>query len=103
MSDKRASDDRALSAPPIATSDREAVEVLRVWAVVDGPTQVTLRTNWDDPAHWGVLLVDIARHAALAYAREGQDPMEALERIQRLWSAETVSPTGSPEDITPNH
>lgn len=103
MSDEPASDDRALSAPPIATDDGGAVEVLRVWAAPDGPTQVTLRTNWDDPAHWGVLLIDIARHAALAYAREGQDPNEALDRIQRLWSAEIVSPTGSPEDITPDH
>ena len=63
-------DKRELKPPPIAAVQPNAVEVLRMWAVRDGPQQLTLITHWDDPGAWGLLLVDIARHAAQAYARE---------------------------------
>jgi hypothetical protein len=89
-----------LPVPPIAESDRAAVEVLRVWASPGAPQQVTLRTTWDDPGAWGLLLVDVARHAAKAYANEGRDPDEALSRIRDLWDAEWSNPTDDRSDIT---
>ncbi len=54
-----------LNPPPIA-SEMEAVEVLRAWAKPGSPQQFTLRTTWKDPAAWGLMLADIARHAAKA-------------------------------------
>ena len=78
----------ALEAPPIAQSETDAVEVLRVWAAAEGPQQVVLRTKWEDPGAWGLLLVDVARHVALAYAAEGHDSTVVLARIRQLFDAE---------------
>jgi hypothetical protein len=93
-------DNRALKPPPIATTHPKAVEVLRVWADPNGPQQVTLITQWDDPGIWGLLLVDIARHAAQAYARNGEDRARALARIKELFDAEWSSPTTETKDLT---
>ena len=76
--EKNMADRRELKPPPITAAHPEAVEVLRVWAVPDGPQQLTLKTQWDDPGSWGLLLVDIARHAAQAYARNGEGHDRAL-------------------------
>ena len=90
---------QGLEPPPLA-SNREAVEILRVWAAPNDAQQVTLRTNWSDPATWGLLLVDIARHASLAYGREGRDPTESLARIREGFDAEWSSPTDKPENLS---
>jgi hypothetical protein len=43
---------------------------------------------------WGLLLVDIARHAARAYARESDyTEEEALTRIVEMFEAEIARPT----------
>ncbi len=90
-----------LSTPPIAGEDDRAVEVLRVWAAPGKPQQLTLRTTWKDSGAWGLLLADVARHAANAYAVEGHDREEALARIVALFLAELDRPTDKPEDFTP--
>ena len=87
---------RELEVPPIANTNSQAVEVLRVWAVPGQPQQLTLRTTWKDSGAWGVLLVDIARHAAKAYANEGQNPTDVLARIRQLLDAEFSKPTDVP-------
>ena len=89
-----------LARPPIAISKPEAVEILRVWAALDAPQQLTLRTCWKDPGAWGLLLVDVARHAAQAYQREGHDQGEVLCRIREVFDAEWSSPTDDPKDLT---
>lgn len=89
----------SLSPPPIAT-EANAVEVLRAWAAPGAPQQVTLRPTWNDPGAWGLMLVDIARHAANAYANEGRDREEVLNRIRELWDAEWTRPTDDARDIT---
>lgn len=90
-----------LDIPPIATADKSAVEVLRVWAAPGKPQQLTLRTTWKEPAAWGLLLADVARHAANAYAAEGLDREEVLAHIMTMFRAEWEQPTAQPEDITP--
>lgn len=87
---------QALEAPRLATANPRSVEVLRVWAAPDGPQDLTLRTNWNDPAVWGLLLVDIAQHVSRAYAANGHDQKRVLRvsklasmqngRIQRMFS-----------------
>jgi hypothetical protein len=89
-----------LEPPPIATANREAVEILRVWAAPGAPQQLTLRTCWKDPGAWGLLLADVARHAVAAYRRDGQNPQAALRRIRELFDAEWSSPTSTAEDLT---
>ena len=89
----------ALEPPPIANSDPEAVEVLRVWASPGHAQQVALRVTWKDPGAWGLLLVDVAEHAAKAYGNEGVNPEAVLARIRALFEAEMSSPTGEPQEI----
>jgi hypothetical protein len=89
-----------LEPPPMATADRNSREILRVWTSA-GPVQLALQTAWKDPAAWGLALVDIARHAANAYAAEGHDREEVLQRIRQYFEAEWDSPTSPAEDLTP--
>ncbi len=90
---------RELKPPPVSAAHPDAVEVLRVWAVPDGPQQVTVKTEWNDPGAWGLLLVDVARHAAQAYARNGVPHDLALLRIKDLFDAEWSSPTSEAKDL----
>ena len=74
--------------PPDALANDEAVEILRAF-VVDGGLSVAFTRGFDDPSMWGMLLVDIARHAARAYDKEGvMDEGEALSRIAEMFEAE---------------
>jgi hypothetical protein len=74
-------------------ADREAQEIFRAW-IVEGGLQVSLQRSFDDPAVWGLLLVDIARHASRIYEAEGDcSQAEALAAIRKMWNAEINSPT----------
>jgi hypothetical protein len=88
-----------LDLPPIARSNSQAVEVLRVWTAPGQPQQVVLKTTWRDAGAWGLLLADVARHAAKAYANEGQHASEVLARIRQLLDAEFSNPTDDPVQI----
>jgi hypothetical protein len=82
-----------LKVPPGAFEAKDASEILRAW-VGAGGLQVSLRRAFDDPSVWGLLLVDLARHAARIYASEGRcSEAEALEAIQSMWNAEIETPT----------
>jgi hypothetical protein len=82
-----------LHIPPNAATDNDAVEILRAW-VTNGNLEVGLIKGWDQPDAWGILLVDLARHAARAFAQEGIcDERDALDRIRALFDAEWDKPT----------
>lgn len=82
-----------LPIPTGAAGDAGSVEVLSAW-IVEGGLQVAMQRAFDEPDVWGIMLVDIARHAARIYAQEGaMTEAEALERIRKLWAAEIGSPT----------
>ena len=83
-----------LQVPPQAASDREAFEILRIW-ISGGQQHVTLNPGaWDDPAVWGMMLVDLARHIANAYQQTDRMQSAAtLERIKLGFDAEWSSPT----------
>jgi hypothetical protein len=86
-------DARELAIPPTAAVDTEAIEILRAW-VTKGNLEVGLIRAWDQPDPWGILLVDLARHAARAFAQEGIcSEHDALERIRALFEAEWDKPT----------
>jgi Domain of unknown function (DUF5076) len=90
---------RELPIPPAAETDEKAVELVRVWAA-HGAQHVTLATEiWQDPAAWGILLVDLAKHIANAYQQsEGRDFVSVLQRLREGFDAEwghsTDEPTG---------
>jgi hypothetical protein len=59
--------------------------------------EVALLTASPEPAVWGIALVDIARHAAKAYALNNKISEEAaLARIKEGFDAEWSSPTYVP-------
>lgn len=82
-----------LPIPEGAASNPAAAEVLSAW-IVDGGLQVAMQRAFEEPDVWGLMLVDIARHAARIFAQEGaMSEQEALDRIRKLWAAEMASPT----------
>lgn len=79
--------------PPDVIGREDAVEVLRAF-VVDGGLSIAFQRAFEEPDMWGLLLVDIARHAARAYASESDiSEQDALERIVEMFEAEIARPT----------
>lgn len=88
---------RELPIPAAAIADEDSVELVRVWAALS-KQHVSIATDvWEDPAAWGILLVDLARHAARAYEQTtGMPQDEALARIRKGMEAAWAStPTDS--------
>jgi hypothetical protein len=88
---------KELVIPPAVHSDPKAKELLRVWAA-HGKQHVSLATLvWEDPAAWGIMVVDLCRHVALAFQQTtGRDPVEVLARIREGFDAEWEEPTDTP-------
>ena len=79
--------------PPDVIGRDDATEVLRAF-VVDGGLSIAFTRAFEEPDMWGLLLVDIARHAARAFARESDyTEDEALSRIVNMFEAEIARPT----------
>ena len=86
--------------PPDVIGRDDATEVLRAF-VVDGGLSIAFTRAFEEPDMWGLLLVDIARHAARAYAHESEfSEEEALARILDMFEAEIARPT-DPGSTTP--
>jgi hypothetical protein len=79
--------------PPDVMGRADATEVLRAF-VVDGGLSIAFTRAFDEPDMWGLVLVDIARHAARAYAMESAfSEEEAMARIVDLFESEIARPT----------
>src|SRR5437764_15187346 len=79
--------------PPDVVGREDATEVLRAF-VVDGGLSIAFARAFEEPDMWGMLLVDIARHASRAYARERDyTEKEALARIIELFESEIARPS----------
>jgi Domain of unknown function (DUF5076) len=79
--------------PPDVIGREDAHEVLRAF-VIDGGLSIAFSRAFEEPDVWGMLLVDVARHAARAYAREANyTEEEALTRIVEMFEAEIARPT----------
>ena len=78
-----------LVVPSAARADSKSFEVVRVWIANRGQ-HVSLRVGvWQDPAAWGIMLVDLVRHVATAYQQEyGLERKEVLQRIREGLDAE---------------
>jgi hypothetical protein len=84
-----------LPVPTAISADDAARELARIWSVGDRHQFVLASEIWDDPAAWGLLLVDLARQAARAYAvsPKGWAEEDALARIKQGFDAEWFNPT----------
>jgi hypothetical protein len=86
-----------LPVPPAAKTNTDSTEVLRLWKVPEvGQQVILLHDAWEDPAAWGLMLADIARHVARGHAQEGQNESEVFQRILAGFRAEIESPTDTP-------
>ena len=86
-----------LDIPNAAIEDPNSLEVVRAWVARKG-LHVSLRAGlWNDPAHYGVMLADLAGHIANSFAQSaGYDRTQALARIKAGLDAEFRSPTDTP-------
>lgn len=85
----------SLPIPAAASRDPRSLEVLRVW-IAGGEQHVALAFGmWEDPAAWGLLLADLARHIAEAHAQQDDqvDAEDFLEQIRAGLEAELDAPT----------
>ncbi|MGL4443882.1 MAG: DUF5076 domain-containing protein [Alsobacter sp.] len=81
-----------LDAPPDVV-ENGGHEVVRAF-VSNGAVSVAMRRSFDDPFVWGMLLVDLARHAARIYATEAEmSEGQAMARIVEGLQAELDNPT----------
>ncbi|MEO1333708.1 MAG: DUF5076 domain-containing protein [Myxococcota bacterium] len=90
-----------LPIPSSVEQAEQSIEILRVWAA-DGKQHVSLAGElWEDPAAWGLMLVDLARHVARVYEQTSHQPsVEVLERIREGFDAEWHAPTDEPTGAT---
>ena len=96
----------ALAAAPVAAG-LESIDIHHHYVSDEAVAKLNAlgpRINAEDreePDMWGLMLVDIARHAARAYARESEyTEEEALSRIIDMFEAEVARPT-DPGSTTP--
>jgi hypothetical protein len=91
------SDSDQLVIPEAAKIDEGSFELLRVW-VANKAQHVSLRSAvWKDPAAWGIMLADLAKHVANSYEQEaGLDRARTLRRIKDAIDVELGSPTDEP-------
>ncbi len=82
---------QTLPVPNSVQSDDNAVELIRVWAA-SGQQHISIATDvWENPAAWGIMLVDLARHISKSY--EGENSDHVLQRIKQGFDAEWNEPT----------
>lgn len=86
-----------LVVPEAAKSDCESFELLRIW-IAKNSQHVSLRIGvWNDPAAWGIMLSDLAKHIAHSYEKDcALDRVQTLQRIKAAFDVEMDSPTDTP-------
>lgn len=76
----------------IVNADR-AMELARVWITDNHPTFVLSGNLWENPATWGLLLVDFMKHVASAYSEQGRNKKEVMESMLEAFNIEMKNPT----------
>jgi hypothetical protein len=94
---------RYLPVPQVVSESKDAQEAIRVWAL-EGKQIVSIDTAlWSDPAAWGLMLMDLARHISNSCASGDERTYEnALRRVLEGFDAERRNPTDVATPITEN-
>ena len=83
-----------LDVPPGPAADAKAFELARVWSSQGHQYYVLNVKPFDDPTVWGILALDVMKHAARAYQQlDGRSKEEAYKRILAGFTAEMQHPT----------
>jgi len=83
------------SIPSPIANDKTALELIRVWAA-QGQLHLSVAREsiQEDPFGWGITVVDLLKHAAIAYEQAtGKPRSEVLELVKEGFDAEWGSPT----------
>jgi hypothetical protein len=84
--------------PPAAVEDPKSFEIVRVWVAYKNQHVTLMADIWPDPAAWGIMLADLARHVVNSY---GDKPIDERARILRRivegFSVEIDSPSDQPK------
>jgi hypothetical protein len=89
----------ALPIPAAASRDPRSLEILRVW-IANGEQHVALSFGmWEEPAAWGLLLADLARHIAEAHAQQDEQ-VDAEDFLEQLRSGMEAELDGPSDEIT---
>ena len=86
--------------PPPSVDGKDANEVMRA-AVLGQELHFSLMRGFADPAAWGLVFVDAARHVARVYAHEklfSED--EAVERIRAAFEQAIREPPEGSAEVT---
>lgn len=90
---------KELIIPNPAVVDPRAIEMARVW-IAQGGLHCSLNVgvyadhpNVDEAVAWGIMLADIARHAANALAQGQEGAPDILRKIERSMTDELAKPT----------
>ena len=85
---------RQLPLPVPVLNNPQSRELVRVWACAGEQQMIIAGKTWEDPAAWGILLVDLAKHVAGCYAAQSSlSRTAALDRIKAGFDVEWTSPT----------
>jgi hypothetical protein len=81
-----------LQIPAAAKSDAKSFELMRAW-IADSDLHVSLQLGgWEEPAPWGVVLADLARHVANFYVdKMGMDREEVKAILREEFLEELAS------------
>ena len=85
-----------LKIPGDAKDNQDAQEILRVWSSGEHQDFVVRYDIWEDPAAWGLLLVDVARQVARAFHERGHNKEQVYHRILEGFRVEAENPTDDP-------
>jgi len=86
--------------PPPMVRNEDAHEVMRA-AVLNNELHFSLLRGFADPAAWGLVFVDAARHVARVYAHEklfSED--EAVDRIRAAFEEAIRQPPEGSSEVT---
>lgn len=77
---------KSFPVPEAVEADPTGAAVVAAW-IVKGHLQVAAQRSFEKPEMWGMLLMDLARHASRVYAQQGvMSEQEALARISGVLS-----------------
>lgn len=72
----------------------KSTEIVKILLENDKQKFILKPDVWDDPAAWGILLVDLAKHIANSYSQAHKlDKKEVLQRIREGFDIEWEFPT----------
>lgn len=87
-------ENKELQIPANIKNDSNSIEILRTWVTEDRQTFFIKPDIWEDPAAWGILLVDLAKQLANSYSEYAKmDKSDVLNRIRQGFDAEWETAT----------